>query len=223
MDPSQTSPQSREQLDGLLREANVLRLRRQFGEAEDRCRQALEISPRDLDSLEMLGDLLYEKGNLAEARELFERSQEILPGRDEVETRLAKIILEQGERDHQRAMTQSLLMTSSAAERETKNRVILSALISLIFAGGGQVYNGEYVKAAILGGVYLLGWVVNGIPDLLRLIYLMMGGRGSGLDPDYGWRAAVGMVAVFAWVYSLLDAPKRARELTRPSSDHKLV
>ena len=44
--------QNKEQIDRLLREANVFRMRRQFEQAEERCRAALVLSPDDPGTLE---------------------------------------------------------------------------------------------------------------------------------------------------------------------------
>ncbi len=201
-----------EQAERLLREANVLRLRKQYAEAETRCREALELVPDDVVGLELLGELLYDKGSLREASDLYQKVLELQPGRASAETRLARVILEQGERDHERLRAQSLLTTgSSLSTRERKNRVLLSTLLSLVFAGAGQLYNGDYVKAGVLAVVYLVGWAV-GIPVLIQMGLVFMGAK-TPLPPDIGWRAAVGLVAVFAWIYGLLDAPARASRL----------
>src|SRR5688500_9517480 len=62
----------REAGERLLREANVLRIRKQYAEAEERCRAAVELLPDDVSALEMLGDLLYDKGSLEEARDHYQ-------------------------------------------------------------------------------------------------------------------------------------------------------
>lgn len=202
----------REAAERLLLEANVLRLRRQFAEAETRCREALELSPEDLGGMEMLAELLHEKGDLTEARDLCQRILDLEPGRPSAEKKLGLVILELDEIENQRMMAQALLASGATSRSERKRRVSISLLLSLLWAGAGQFYNGEHVKAAILAGVFLIGLVVGG-PPLLELIVVISAPRFR-LAPDTGWRAVFGIVALLVYVYSLIDAPVRAQKLS---------
>jgi tetratricopeptide (TPR) repeat protein len=137
----------REAAEQLLREAHLLRMRKQYAEAESRCRRALELVPDDLAALDMLAELEYGKGNLPEARDLCQRILDEEPGRSVTETRLARITLELAERDQDRLLAETALAgglhRQSGAER--KRRVTISLMLSLLFAGAGQLYNGEYI------------------------------------------------------------------------------
>jgi hypothetical protein len=57
MDATPTSNTS-ERVERLLRDAHLLRMRQQWGQAETLCRQALELSPDDVLGRELLADLL---------------------------------------------------------------------------------------------------------------------------------------------------------------------
>src|SRR5439155_22641761 len=119
------------------------------------------------------------KGSLDEARALCQRALELQPGRPSAETRLAKIILEAAEQEHQRLAAQALLEGGGESGKARKRRVTTSFLLSLLFPGLGQLYNGEYVKAAILGGTFLLGMWIGGA-ELFQIGLGFMGAKTHG-------------------------------------------
>ena len=75
-----------------------------------------------------------------------------------------------------------------------------------------QFYNGEYVKGAIVAATSLAGLVFGGT-ELVRLLVGLMGAR-TGPEPISAWRAVLGFMGFFAWIYGLIDAPVRARKLS---------
>jgi hypothetical protein len=85
----------------------------------------------------------------------------------------------------------------------------MSLVLALV--GAGQLYNGEYVKGAIVATAFLTGLVLGGT-ELVRLLVSLMGARPGG-GPIEEWRAVLGIVGLFAWIYGLIDAPVRARRL----------
>jgi Tfp pilus assembly protein PilF len=208
---------STEAAERLLREAHILRMRGQFVPAEERCRQALELAPDDVSGVEMLADLLAEKGNMEEARDLYQRALELQPGRPSAETALARVVLELGEREHDRVAAQLMLAGGSAAARgERKRRVTLSILLSGLFAGFGQIYNGETGKGLGIAVVYL-ATLIFGAPELLRMVLTLAGVRGprhaAPIDP---WAVIIGFVGMFVWIYSIIDAAGAAQKGARP-------
>ena len=200
----------------LLREAHIYRMRGQFGDAEGRCREALALIPDDPTALEMLGDFLHEKGALDEAAEHYRTVLAVQPNRASAETKLARVVLAQGERQHQRDMAQSMLLMGDRSSKERKRNVTVSFLLSLCFAGGGQIYNGDLIK----GGVLLTLWLIGAFFGFPSLIKLMIGatGRRPDLGPSIagiGLESILGFIALFVWVYSLIDAPSVAAKRGR--------
>src|SRR5262249_18167125 len=160
-----------------------------------RCRQALEAAPDDLSGIDMLAELLCEKGELEEARGLYHRALEIQPGRASAETALARITLELADRENERLMAQTILSGGSVSQAERKRRVAISLLLPFLFAGAGQLYNGEYVKGGILAGAYLLG-LLFGATEVWRVIFGLMGAH-AGSEPISEWRAVLGLLGFF--------------------------
>lgn len=200
-----------EAVDQLLREAHILRMRKQFAEAETRCRQALEVAPDDVTALDMLAEFAYEKGDLAAARDLCQRILEIQPDRGVTETRLARITLDLAEQENDRLLAHTLLAGGGESSSARKRRVTIALMASLLFAGAGQLYNGEVVKGGILAVTYLVGIVFGGT-ELLRLMFNLAGVRAAPPEP---WRVLLGFVGLVAWIYSVLDAPARAQKMER--------
>jgi tetratricopeptide (TPR) repeat protein len=208
MSDDPTSPAAK--AEQLLREAHLLRMRGQFAGAEERCRQALEVAPDDAAGQEMLADLLVEKGNLEEARDLYAGVLAAQPGRASAETSLARITLELAERQQERDMAQAVFTGAGRlSHRERKRHLSLSLMMALV--GAGQLYNGEYVKGAIVAVVSWAGLFLGGM-DLARLLFSLMGAKPH--EPITDWRAILGFVGLFTWIYGLIDAPVRARKLS---------
>jgi hypothetical protein len=208
---SDETASSAEKAEQLLREAHLLRMRGQVAAAEERCRGALELAPDDAAVQEMLADLLVEKGSLEEARDLYHGVLAAQPGRASAETSLAHVTLELARREDERQMAQALFAGGGRlSHRERKRHVSMSLILALV--GAGQLYNGEYVKGAIVAVTFLAGLVFGGT-ELLRLLVGLMGAR-TGPEPISEWRAVLGFVGLFAWIYGLIDAPVRARQLS---------
>lgn len=205
------------EVDRLLREANILRMRGQYAEAETRCRGALEREPEDLSAIEMLADLVYEKGSLEEARSLCLKALDLQPGRASAETRLAKVTLDLAERERARHAAEALLQGGDGgpAGRERKRRVTISLLLSFLLPGAGQFYNGELVKALVIAVVFLICVGVGG-SELLTYIFALMGSpqaaRAARGMP--GWTAVFGFVGFGIYIYALIDAAARAQKMS---------
>jgi len=200
----------------LLRDAHIQRVRQQWAAAETLCRQALDLAPDDAMGLEMLGDLLAEKGSLGEALEAYQRAAGAQPGRPSLEHKIARLVLLRDEEERERAAAQ-LLLSSPPSARERKRHATVVLLLSLLCPGAGQIYNGERVKGGILLGAAVVSLFVGGA-DLVKLTLGVMAPLPRGQTVD-GVLATVGMIGVLVWIYSLLDAAARGGRPRRGAVD----
>jgi tetratricopeptide (TPR) repeat protein len=196
-----------EAVERLLRDAHILRMRQRWGESEELCRKALELAPEDVTALEMLGDLLTERGSADDAEASYRRAFAINPSSGSLETKIARAVLEKAEAEHARTMAQ-LALNSPMKAADRKRGQVIPVLLSVIAAGGGQLYKGEFVKGGILLGVWLVS--LFGAGDAFKLIIGMSGGLPRGESANGGF-ALLGMVGGLAYLYSLMDAPARKR------------
>jgi tetratricopeptide (TPR) repeat protein len=200
--------QTQEKADALLREANVLRLRGQTAEAEDRCRAALELVPDEATALEMLGDLLRGRGRLEEAADLYRRSATAAPQRPSPETKFAEITLELAERQRLRDTAALLLQHPPSPEQQRRN-VMMALLLSGLFPGLGQFYNREAVKGGLLvAGSLLCLWL--GGDALFRLLFTVTAARPTGPVSSLG--AWFGFLGGVLWLYGVIDAVVTAQK-----------
>jgi tetratricopeptide (TPR) repeat protein len=204
-DPSNTVARA----EALLREAHVLRMRRQFGEAETKCRQALELRPDDVAGLEMLGDLLAEKGAVKEAAAAYQQALDQAPGRAALETKYARAALAMGEQQHQREMAELLLRDPTASTAGRRRNPMMALGLSAFWPGLGQFYNQEMLKGGVLAGSSLLALLLGG-DSFFRFLLALMGARVA--PPTTG--AVFGILYFFLWLYSVVDAPVRAQKLS---------
>lgn len=213
MDPvSPTGSDSR--VEQLLRDAHIARMRRQWAEAETLCRRALDLSPDDGMGLEMLGDLLHEKGDLDGALERYRAALAQDPGKAALEDKIARLALAKGEAERERAEAEALL-ASPISKVHAKRNATVAVLLSLVCPGAGQVFNRQPVKGAILVAVWLLS--LFGMMELFRLLVVLMG-AGRGLAPHQGL-AVLGLLGVLVWLYALIDASSGAQGNRRKDAE----
>jgi tetratricopeptide (TPR) repeat protein len=200
---------SQEKLDALLRQANVLRMRGQTAEAEERCRAVLELAAEEPTALEMVGDLLRGRGQLDAAADHYRRAAAAAPDRPSPEKKVAEVALEIAERQRQRDEA-TLLLTTPAAPSQPRRNVMFAFLLSGVFPGLGQFYNHEPVKGGllVLGNLICLG--VGG-EALFRLMITVATAHASGTVDQFGaWAGFLGLVL---WLYAVIDAVVTAQKL----------
>lgn len=202
MIPTYDDPNKDMEVDRLIALANLQRLRQQFIEAEDTCRRALEIAPNDVIIKEMLGDLLYERGKLEDALAEYKSAMQLAPGKESIETKYAKLVIEIAERDRQKAIVEDMINNPQKYTFRKKNPGI-AFLFSIILPGLGQFYNGQQVKAGVLFGIFLLflaSWAafpghysgVTNISDFFALTNPLV--------------LILGFLSVLSYLYGIFDA-----------------
>jgi tetratricopeptide (TPR) repeat protein len=201
------SEEGQARVEQLLREAHVYRMRGQTGAAETLCRQAMELAPEDMIGRELLGDLLVEKGQVDEALELYRKAFEAQPQKASLEEKIARAVLKKDEEERER-ITAQLMVSSPVSRAERKRHATVTLLLSMMCPGLGQIVMGQTVKGAILLAIGVLSLYI-GFEDLFKM-FLGLGGalpRGEEVDSI---KAALGLVGILIYLYSLLDASAQA-------------
>ena len=134
----------------LLREAQMLRKREHYQEAEAKCREALMLIPRDAAALEFLGDILQGIARIDEALAVYKRSLAANPKRYSAEKKYGNLLVRQQN-------------WSVADENSIPRNGFAAVLLSALLPGAGQLHNGELGKGAFfvlsfIVSVYLVGW-----------------------------------------------------------------
>ncbi|MBC7528222.1 MAG: tetratricopeptide repeat protein [Chthonomonadaceae bacterium] len=119
----------------LLRDANIARKRNDYREAEEKCRTALSLTPKDPAALELLGDILQGVGRVDEAMAAYQRAVEADAKRVSAERKYGELI------------TQQQNFESYDPEAVPRNPFV-ATLLSALIPGAGQFYNGDTVKGA---------------------------------------------------------------------------
>lgn len=208
----QFAPPSQSRVEQLLRDAYLLRMRQQWAASEELCRQALELSPEDVQGLELLGDLLTEKGSDAQALETYRRAFAIQPMKTSLEEKIARAVLRKAEDERERLEAQLLIGKPASAKQRKRNQTV-AVLLSMICPGGGQMFNGQYVKGGVFLGLGLLALGFGG-PHALKMLLALAGPLPRGEEPN-GALAALGMVGGLIWFASLMDASAQAGKSTK--------
>ncbi|MDW8207387.1 MAG: hypothetical protein RMJ43_06090 [Chloroherpetonaceae bacterium] len=185
----ESSAEEVRQAEALLRDAHLLRRREKYPEAIARCREAIDLVPKDASALELYGDLLQGVARIPEALAAYRQATLADPKRASAERKYGDLLMRQQQWD------------TGDPEAVPKNSVV-AAMLSLIVPGAGQIYNGEGTK----GLFFLLGTVVS-----LFLIFWSPWGlnsRQSGINPVL--TATLIFVCVL-YLISVTDAGMTAR------------
>lgn len=192
------------ELDNLLRQANVQRMRGQWRDAETSCRNALVISPNDVGANDMLVDILIELGKTDDAITQVKAAMALTPGNAKLETKYAKLVLEKGELNYQTALAQDMLEHPHKYTGGYARKPWLAVLLAMVFPGLGQLYNQELVKAGILASTFIVLMLfyvffqpkypssISSMNDFIRMTNPVV--------------MVLGIICLAAYVYGIVDA-----------------
>lgn len=192
-------------LDRLLAEAfQRIRLER-YEEATAKIAEAKALAPDHPLVVEMEGDLAFARRRFREAEALYRRAHELDPGNAKIEEKFATAILKIHEPE--------LLLHDIPDDvdliwgKRRPRPPFSSALLSLLFPGVGQLYNGEVVKGwslvavgAALWTTLIYAWCYAIVKHLPYDAGTIIGGM------FHGWYAFFTILFLLAWLYSIGDA-----------------
>lgn len=199
------------EIDRLMSRANVHRMRGELIEAEDCSREALELDERRLDAREFLADMLYARGQLDRASEEYKSLIERRPPDLNLEAKYAKVILEIGEREHEKVIAQEMLESPEKFKSPEKHPAWAFGL-SALAPGVGQMYNGERSKGGIILGIYVLLLTVVAmssvaVKNLFDNFKAMLVPVKSQPPPVDVFAALMVALLMFLYIYAVIDAP----------------
>ena len=185
----EATAQQRMDADRQLTAANIARRRGQFKEAENACRAALELMPKDAPALELYGDILQSVGQVDNALYSYERALEADPTRKTVEKKYAELMLLQNREIE--------LLRSEYIPRSPMVAVLSSALLP----GTGQLYNGETTKGLLI--------LLASFGCIGSALWINSRPHGRGVVPTSIYIFIV--VSCLIYAYSVVDANNVAR------------
>jgi hypothetical protein len=222
-DPQEVRIQA--EIDRLLSEANVERLRGRFQEAEQRCREVLRRDEGNVAAYELLGDLEYAQGRLSRASGDLPTGpppgpQPGLPGGESGPP--------DGGGDPRRDGTGAGRRAAGAAGGPGGVRNPVNAcLLSLLVPGLGQIYNRDYgLGIGLLSGFMLLGGYVFNVfmqgllshrsPRLWESFRLFFREMSLGGQLFFGFCL---LLLIGLYLYTVITAPLRSMALNREKEE----
>lgn len=213
--------------DRLLTLVNVQRMRGQLDDARRTVTQIIALTdgmpgPAVAPSYEMLGDLYAAEEKWEDAQRAFGKAHELDQKRASAEKKFATMTLKVAESKDANALANAMMRGDSIAEllaegTQRKRNAGMAMLLSLV-PGFGQFYNGQFVKGAILLGVWALCMIVFAAsPD--RGAFTNAFARTMALKPVGSFPPLLsfcGVVSVAVWLYSIVDAPFMANKGPQP-------
>ena len=222
-DMAQLTPDQRPlaaRIDTLLADANRLRARGDFEAAEKCCREALLLAPGNAPAHELLGDLFYQRRRGDAAIDHYRLARAADPQRAILEDKIGRASLLIAEAHIMRVRAEELL---AGKRNQIPRRPGVSAVLSLVMPGFGQIYNGEYLKGAAIVCVWLMLMLGMGASALGSLQGSPRGDfssfdLGAVLGVFFSPPALWWMLPTTAlWLYSITEAALRAaKTMTAP-------
>jgi tetratricopeptide (TPR) repeat protein len=179
--------------EALLRDAAMLRRREKFGEAESKCREALDLVPKDAAALELLGDILQGVARIDEALAAYRRATEADPKRASAEKKYADLLMRQES------------WADYDPEAAAPN-VKFSVLLSLCLPGAGQFFYGSYLK----GAAFLVLDIIVGYLLFFSSLGVADKHRHSGISPSLIFLLVFTGVLYIAAIADAVAESKRA-------------
>lgn len=208
------------ELERLLTRANVERARALIRDARKTLGDALVIAQHLKPNAaapvyEQLGDLLVAEERWEQAREHFEKALELTEHkRPAVEKKLAEVMLRLSDEEALKrlgALGPSEDLIDVLREPNVGRRNAGAAMLFSVVPGLGQFYCGQYIKAAILMGVFVISSLVIVLsPDRADLmeqlsgIFTLKPVRAASPSPV---TVVASLAAFLAWLWSVADAP----------------
>lgn len=191
-DVRECTPEERERAEKLLTQAHLARRRERWGEAERLCLEALQFCPSDAGAVEMLGDICQSVGRVDDALYAYRHALELEPGRRTAEKRYAALRLQQ---EH----------GLEALRREAIHRSpLVAVLLSALFPGAGQIYNGQAPKGLVIALLMLC---------CIYILFWSPWGLSLANSAVSGAAVAFGLVAAGLYIYAVADANLGARRM----------
>ncbi len=177
--------QEKYEAERLQREAELLRRRERYREAEAKCREALTKNPKDALGLELLGDILQGLGRVDEAMAAYYRATLADPKRASAEKKFGDLLVKQQD-------------WGAVITEDVEKHPFVGLLLSALLPGLGHWYYGETVK----GLIYFV------IDAILISILLWMVPRSHGVTVGV---MGVALLALLYYCFVLVDMRLVAR------------
>ncbi len=153
-----------EQLEQLLSRVQVLMRAGNLAAAEKAAGELIEACPDSTSAHEQLGDVLYARGESAQARRHYKRAMDLEPANADAERKFAAALVSISPGERRRQMIHQLV-AGSEDHAVSPRRPLNATLAAIAFPGMGQLYNRQYEKglAIFAAEAILLILLFNGI------------------------------------------------------------
>ncbi len=200
-------------------------------------REAAQLAPNTTTVEELLGDVAFAQEDYGQAREHFQRALDIEPINADAERKLGEVAIILGTAEHLRERVEEAADDPTKRVRFAK-QPLLAGLLSFVFPGFGQLYNGQYEKGlglfalcALLVILLLDRLVISPFASMAR--QTARDGRvpvGEQMERTRDVLASCGFVAwalivigialyLGLWIYTIIDAYRTCQRLAREADE----
>ncbi len=168
--PVVSTPEQIEEAEGLIRQAQISKMRGQNLEADRLLKQAAEIAPGSVAVLEAVGDDLMARKQSRKARDVYAQALKIDPTNASVERKFAECILAT-------STAFDPMNPGSAVSNDSLANAKTAGCLSLMIPGLGQIVTGKVQRGVIMLSIVVVGWlcallIPDGIKGLMKMVGL---------------------------------------------------
>ena len=186
--PRELTAAERVELDNLVKQAQLAKIRKQVSVATDLLKKAAALAPRDPIVLEALGDDLMDRRIFKAAKEAYGKALKQDPTNVALDKKYGQAVYE----SDVRAATFSMDMPDGPVASSNA-----SMFLAIFLPGSGQMVRGKWAKGLFI----LVGFLVS-----LAVVIVMYSGDAKKTQQDkFLYLIPIGSAIIF-WVWGFLDA-----------------
>ncbi|MCS7263795.1 MAG: DUF5683 domain-containing protein [Armatimonadetes bacterium] len=195
-----------DEVERLLTQANVERVKGNLSDAKRLIEQALQKAPNRADIHELLGDVYKAIGDLPSAFKCYKKAKDLDPSRRSAEEKFAATLLE---------LNQPSLADEVPFLPKNPNYAVL---FSAFLPGAGQIYNEQWLKgiAMLVVALFSLGYFLQFYQQMrtktLPSLWQVQQQLEQASVGEILLLLFSGLMAFCVWTWSILDAYKTAKK-----------
>lgn len=207
--PNELTPAQEAELERIIREARVAKMRGESQRAGDLMEQAIQVAPESPQVHALIGDDLMERMQYAKAVDAYAQARELAPDNVAIETKHAEAILAQ------QGMSDPFAIASEGVDSYASG--MSAVFLTIIVSGLGHYVLGMKGKGVTFFLTTIGGWIfallipqgLERVPNLVR----------GGPEPNYLVFLPLG-IALLSHLWALFDVSAIAKQHKPKRVDH---
>jgi hypothetical protein len=209
--PEPATPEQVEEAEGLLKQAQLAKIRGQGSVAERLLKEAAERAPGSAAVQAALGDQLWERSQFSRARAAYKMAHMLEPKNVLYETKWAESLV--GSSRDPSSLQGDLADSYASAKTAT--------VLSVFVPGLGQIVTGKRTQGIVMLCIWIAGWLYL-VPNALSRLPSAVGPQGARIGEFSPLTMFTIAVLAMTWIWSATSASSFAKGQARLGGAKKI-